>query len=114
VSDLRALEGAADLTFAITREAYPSLEIPFHSRWRHSWWTVTIGGGPRWNAQWSTPAREHARNSTSPSISVLLDAGAGPDWHYRDGGTGRNRPFRGAGACEPRNVPRMAVFRRFR
>jgi Protein of unknown function (DUF1688) len=29
------LAQAADLTVAITRDAYPSLDIPFHSRWRH-------------------------------------------------------------------------------
>jgi len=42
--DLHRLEQAADFTVAITREAYPSLEIPFHSRWRH----FAIDGDDRW------------------------------------------------------------------
>jgi hypothetical protein len=89
--DLHHLEQAADLTVAITREAYPSLEIPFHSRWRHfvvendDRWTVLAGA-----AHWPTvAARAHAEFDLA-IISVLLDAGAGAVWRYRDIPTGRD------------------------
>src|SRR2546429_515342 len=34
------LPEVAGYVAAVTREAYPSLEVPFHSRWRH----FTVGG----------------------------------------------------------------------
>jgi uncharacterized protein DUF1688 len=89
--DLHRLEQAADLTVAITREAHPQLEIPFHSRWRH----FVIDGEDRWT---SIAAVEHWPSRTARAraefdlaiISVLLDAGAGGTWRYRDIVTGRN------------------------
>ena len=33
--DLSRLDAAADRVIAVTRQAYPSLQVPFHSRWRH-------------------------------------------------------------------------------
>ena len=33
--DLDRMDGAVDLVLETTRKAYPSLDIPFHSRWRH-------------------------------------------------------------------------------
>jgi hypothetical protein len=73
--DLRQLETAADLVLATIRTNYPSLEIPFHSRWRH------FPGAIRWSAD--------ARAEFDLAIvSVLLDAGAGAQWRYRDGATG--------------------------
>ena len=33
--DLSQLDATAARVIAITRQAYPSLAIPFHSRWRH-------------------------------------------------------------------------------
>ena len=33
--DLDRMDGVADAVVAVTREAYPTLEIPFHARWRH-------------------------------------------------------------------------------
>ncbi len=88
--DLRGLDAAADLTVAITREVYPSLDIPFHSRWRH----FVFNGGDRWaalasTAQWPSAAARARAEFDLAIISVLLDAGAGPDWHYRDSCTGR-------------------------
>jgi hypothetical protein len=89
--DLHRLEQAADLTIAITREAYPALEIPFHSRWRH----FAIDGEDRWMPiaaveRWpSRTARARAEFDLA-IISVLLDAGAGATWRYRDRVTGRN------------------------
>ncbi|MBO0753538.1 MAG: DUF1688 family protein, partial [Bradyrhizobiaceae bacterium] len=40
------LAQAADLTAAVTRKSYPSLDIPFHSRWRH----FVVDGADRWPA----------------------------------------------------------------
>ena len=61
----------------------------FHSRWRH----FAVGGSDRWAgiddaALWDDKA-ERARAAFDLAItSVLLDAGAGPQWAYRDPATG--------------------------
>ena len=87
--DLTRLGEAADLVVATTREAYPSLEVPFHSRWRH----FVRGSEDRWAAiddatLWDDAA-DRARAAFDLAItSVLLDAGAGPQWAYRDPDTG--------------------------
>jgi hypothetical protein len=79
----------ADEVVATIREAYPSLDIPFHARWRH----FSAGGIDRWAAltevgDWPDPA-SRARAAFDLAItSVLLDAGAGPDWRYAEGRTG--------------------------
>ena len=44
--DLGRLEACADAVVATIREAYPSLDIPFHARWRH----FSAGGHERWGA----------------------------------------------------------------
>ena len=87
--DLERLEKAADLVVETTREAYPDLEVPFHSRWRH----FVVGRDDRWAAiEAATPwrdAAERARAAFDLAVtSVLLDAGAGPQWSYRDPATG--------------------------
>ena len=33
--DLAHLDATAERVIAVTNQAYPSLDIPFHSRWRH-------------------------------------------------------------------------------
>src|SRR6516225_3021624 len=52
----------------VTRRRYPDLVVPHHSRWRH----FVTGGVDR-----------------AAIISVLLDAGAGGRWRYRDVETGQ-------------------------
>jgi hypothetical protein len=89
--DLHRLEKAADFTVAITREAYPSLEIPSHSRWRH----FAIDGDDRWmpiaaTARWPCVAARARAEFDLAIVSVLLDAGAGATWRYGDAATGRN------------------------
>ncbi|MBF9233697.1 URC4/urg3 family protein [Microvirga alba] len=85
---LDRLEACADEVVATIREAYPSLDIPFHARWRH----FSVGGYDRWGAvmhgaPWSN-AGEMARAAFDLAIvSVLLDAGAGPQWRYEEGRT---------------------------
>jgi hypothetical protein len=83
--DLEQLDSVADIVIATTRCTYPSLNVPLHSRWRH----FVAGGDDRWatidrTMTWRNKA-ERARAAFDLAIlSVLLDAGAGPAWAYRD------------------------------
>lgn len=79
------LEAAADLVADTTRSTYPALDVPYHARWRH----FVTGGRDRWaevdRATAWHDAAERARAAFDLAItSVLLDAGAGPRWAYRD------------------------------
>ncbi|AZG44612.1 URC4/urg3 family protein [Gordonia insulae] len=82
-----ALLLAADDVVAVTRRRYPDLDIPFHSRWRH----FEAGGLDRISGaadQLPTEVDERARALIDLAVvSVLLDAGAGPDWAFREPGT---------------------------
>ena len=87
VIDTRRLGVAADYVADEVRRNYPSLDIPFHSRWRH----FEAGGIDR-----ITPlldgidGPERARIRFDLAVtSVLLDAGAGAAWWWREPGTGR-------------------------
>lgn len=78
------IETAADYVIETIRAAYPTLAIPFHSRWRH----FSAGGIDRWGEIRSTlgalPSDEVGRIGIELAIvSVLLDAGAGAAWRYR-------------------------------
>lgn len=83
-----AVDGArlaplADYVIETIRARYPMLAVPYHSRWRH----FEAGGVERWS-------QLRARLADSDEIarvrfdlvipSVLLDAGAGPSWSYRE------------------------------
>lgn len=85
--DLARLEATADLTAAVVREAYPDLDVPFHARWRH----FAVEGHDLW-AERTKPwvdAQDRARAEFDLAVtSVLLDAGAGAAWRYRDPATG--------------------------
>ncbi|MBI1200460.1 MAG: DUF1688 family protein [Phenylobacterium sp.] len=84
--DLARLPVAADLTAETVRTNYPSLDVPFHARWRH----FTAAGRDLW-AEADRPAdpMELGRAAFDLVIpSVLLDAGAGMAWRYRDAATG--------------------------
>ncbi|MCA6114631.1 URC4/urg3 family protein [Bradyrhizobium sp. WSM 1738] len=87
--DLDRLDGAIDLVLETTRKAYPSLDVPFHSRWRH----FVANGDDRWaaavdQADWSDRAARARSEFDLAIVSVFLDAGAGPSWRYRDPKTG--------------------------
>jgi hypothetical protein len=88
--DSNGLEAAVQATLAVTRQRFPSpADIPFHSRWRH----FEAGGRDRWAALAERlaglPKDEIARRRMDLAVvSVLLDAGAGPAWSYREPGTG--------------------------
>lgn len=84
------LDATADYVIETIRQRYPSLEIPFHSRWRH----FDAGGVDRWADLAGTldpedRAAERARVRFDLAVtSVLLDAGAGDRWRYQEAGTG--------------------------
>lgn len=86
---LDRMDSAIDLVLETTRKAYPSLEIPFHSRWRH----FVTAGDNRWadiadQASWPDRAARARAEFDLAIVSVFLDAGAGPSWRYRDPKTG--------------------------
>jgi len=87
--DLERMEGAVDLVLETTRKAYPSFDVPFHSRWRH----FVTNGDNRWAAvaertDWPDRAARARAEFDLAIVSVFLDAGAGPSWRYRDPKTG--------------------------
>jgi hypothetical protein len=82
------LPAAAVYVADTIRQRYPDLRVPYHSRWRH----FEAGGVDRWGmlaGHHALEGAERARTRIDLVIpSVLLDAGAGPDWHYRDDASG--------------------------
>jgi hypothetical protein len=87
--DESRLDDAAKLVAETVRERYPTLDIPMHSRWRH----FSVGEHDRWldlaNRLGDVTTAERARVRIDlATMSVLLDAGAGADWRYRDEATG--------------------------
>jgi hypothetical protein len=89
--DLQRLLEALDLVLDITRKNYPSFAVPFHSRWRH----FAFNSEDRWAAidqktNWHDSAARARAAFDLAIVSVLLDAGAGPQWHFRDSATGQS------------------------
>jgi hypothetical protein len=87
--DLERLDACADEVVATIRTAYPSLDIPFHARWRH----FAAGGHERWAfvmeaVPWESPSAMARAAFDLAIVSVLLDAGAGAEWRYEEGRTG--------------------------
>jgi hypothetical protein len=88
--DGNGLESAVQATLDVTRKRFPNpADIPFHSRWRQ----FEAGGRDRWAALAERlsglPKEEIARRRMDLAVvSVLLDAGAGPAWSYREPATG--------------------------
>jgi hypothetical protein len=80
-----ALPSVAQRVAGLTRERFPDLKIPYHSRWRH----LEAGGVDR---KRELDARLAGRTATAVArahidlvlVSVLLDAGAGPQWRYAE------------------------------
>jgi hypothetical protein len=70
--DETRLGACADYVVETIRQTYPDLDVPYHSRWRHF-----EAGGRR------LPTSLGPRAQVALAVvSVLLDAGAGPDWRY--------------------------------
>jgi hypothetical protein len=86
---LDRMDSTVDLVLKTTQKAYPSLEVPFHSRWRH----FVTNGTNRWAAtanqkKWPDRASRARAEFDLAIVSVFLDAGAGPSWRYHDPVTG--------------------------
>jgi hypothetical protein len=80
------LGDAADYVVAVIRTNYPDLAIPYHSRWRH----FEVSGIDRGARLRDCDHAELARLRIDLcTVSVLLDAGAGPHWTFREPGTGQ-------------------------
>ncbi|WP_420870393.1 URC4/urg3 family protein [Legionella feeleii] len=88
--DNEQMSATAAFVLDVIHDQYPTLEIPYHSRWRH----FTTGGIDRINA---LTARLHGLSQEEQGkifyelviISVFLDAGAGNYWCYLDSDTGQ-------------------------
>lgn len=83
------LRPAARYVAETVRGGYPDLVVPYHSRWRH----FSVHGVDRWAGLASVldgqGQAEVARAAIDLAVtSVLLDAGAGPAWRYREAETG--------------------------
>ncbi|MES2529968.1 MAG: URC4/urg3 family protein [Pseudomonadota bacterium] len=86
-----AFDDTARTVADITRERYASGHIPFHSRWRHfeAGHVDRLAQLDELLGDKVTP-RERARVQIDLAlVSVLLDAGAGPDWRYVESATGQ-------------------------
>lgn len=87
--DAARIEPTADYVAQVIRDNYPDLRVPLHARWRH----FVFGGRDLWadiaaTARWPNKAAQARAAFDLAIVSVLLDAGAGPDWRYRDAATG--------------------------
>lgn len=86
---LNLLPQCADYVAEVIRKRHPTLNVPFHARWRH----FVFNGRDSWDeiaksAAWRD-AHARARAEFDLAItSVLLDAGAGPAWRYEDTASG--------------------------
>lgn len=84
--DRSRLPAVAERVAALTLQRFPDLKIPYHSRWRH----FEAGGVDR-KAEMDTLLQGRSVADVARSridltvVSVLLDAGAGPAWSYREG-----------------------------
>jgi hypothetical protein len=105
--DLARLGDTAQLVIDTTRAAYPSLAIPFHSRWRH----FEAGGTDQWAAldrrtKWPSAAARARAAFDLAIVSVLLDAGAGAAWRFHETGSDQR-----IGRSEGLALASLAMFR---
>jgi Protein of unknown function (DUF1688) len=89
--DRTRLDTAAQVVAAVTRDRYPTLAIPYHSRWRH----FEAGGIDR-RAELDgalagrTVAQRARAHIDLAVVSVLLDAGAGATWRFDEAASGQS------------------------
>jgi Protein of unknown function (DUF1688) len=88
--DLTQLDRTADYVIEVMRSAYPTLQVPFHSRWRH----FEAGGVSRsalldQHLAQLNPLEKAQAKFDLVIPSVLLDAGAGASWQYLEASTGQ-------------------------
>jgi hypothetical protein len=103
---LERMDDAVELVLKTTRQAYPSFEVPFHSRWRH----FVTNGDNRWarmadQTNWPDRAARARAEFDLAMVSVFLDAGAGPSWRYHDPITGS-----AVGRSEGLGLASLAMF----
>ena len=88
--DRTKLDAVAERIAALTRARFPDLKIPYHSRWRH----FEAGGVDR-KAELGARLAGRTQVAIARSridltlVSVLLDAGAGPDWRFHEAESGQ-------------------------
>jgi hypothetical protein len=87
--DPERLSPTADFVAEVIKQRYPGLDVPVHSRWRH----FVLEGRDLWadiarKAQWNDSGATARAAFDLVITSVLLDAGAGAEWRFRDGSTG--------------------------
>ncbi|MBN8553120.1 MAG: URC4/urg3 family protein [Caulobacterales bacterium] len=87
--DLERLPETARFVAGVIRDQYPDLKVPFHARWRH----FVFGGRDLWADLAAGAAFKDADDRARTAfdlaiVSVLLDAGSGPGWRYRDAASG--------------------------
>lgn len=81
------LSEAARRVADITRQRYPDLAVPYHSRWRH----FSVGGADRAALVAAGAGQAEAARARIDLavVSVLLDAGAGARWRFHEAETGQ-------------------------
>jgi Protein of unknown function (DUF1688) len=87
---MEKLNPCVDYVLTVIKENYPTLDIPFHSRWGH-FRAAGLNREILLNEKLqSADAIEKARCKLDLVItSVLLDAGSGPTWKYNETSTGK-------------------------
>lgn len=82
------LSSVSNFVMQVTRDNYPTLEVPYHSRLRH----FQVGGVDRLarlRESLSEPNEWPYALIDLVVTSVLLDAGSGPGWQYHESSTGK-------------------------
>ena len=83
------MNDAVELVLKEIEVNYPNVKVPFHSRWRHFEFGRHNLCSELMERLPKVSKVENARRRFDLAIvSVLLDAGAGPDWRYNDKKTG--------------------------
>jgi Protein of unknown function (DUF1688) len=105
--DESRLDAVVDYVIETTRANYPTLDIPFHARWRH----FRAGGRDLWSeldraTLWRTPHERVKSAYDLVVVSVLLDAGAGMGWRFVEPVTGIE-----AGKSEGLGLASFTMFR---
>jgi hypothetical protein len=86
-----ALALAASTVAGLTRARFPDGRIPYHSRWRHFETGGVDRAGQLDALLGPVDAAARARAQIDMAlVSVLLDAGAGPQWRYQETSSGQS------------------------
>jgi hypothetical protein len=92
--DLARLAPTADFVAEVIKSRYPDLAVPLHSRWRHfvlegvDLWARMADDAQGRDRHWMISGAAARAAFDLVITSVLLDAGAGATWRFRDRDTG--------------------------